>query len=203
MIVEDISDTKIETNKKILVPSLKWYQSKEYIYMTVDVSLAKDNGIKLFNKNIIFNVISGDIQYYLEFEFYKGYNLVDSKYFFTEKNVKIILKKNDNENWDRLTLNKNCYKNNIKIDWDLWVNEQSDDEDNKNANNYQQQIDFQRMMEGMGGIQNMQDMMGNMNLNDFENLPEQDEDNNENDDSNIENEEDERDEEDYCQECSN
>lgn len=202
MIVEDMSDRKIETNKKILIPSLKWYQSKEYIYMTIDVSLAKDNGIKLYNnKNIIFNVISGDIQYYMEFELYKEYDLVDSKYFFTEKNIKIILKKNNNENWDRLTLNKNCYKNNIKIDWDLWVNEQSDDEDNNETNNYQQQFDFQRMMQGMGGIENMQDMMGNMNLNDLENLPEQDE--NENDICNIENEENDGDEEDYCHECSN
>jgi hypothetical protein len=174
---------EIETIKKNILPILKWYQTNEYIYITFLVLNSVNNGIELKNENnIIFNVLSNNNLYYIEFELYDNIINNESKIIFNEKNVKFILKKNKNEDWERLTFQKNIYKNNIKIDWDNWINEQSVDEENNDTNN-NEEFNFQKMLQNMGGIQNMDNIMGNINTQDFNdnNYEDFDEDNNEDD----------------------
>lgn len=201
-------NVEIESTNKVLTPALRWYQNDEYIFITFEVVKCKDNGIKFIdNTSFSFNVMSdNNIQYFMEIQMYKNYVVDESNFNINEKTVKVIFRKENNENWERLTLQKNAYKNNIKVDWDNWVNEVSDEEDNNKNNNERnmegmgnQQFDFKKMMESMGGIQNMQDMMGGMNINDFV----QNEDSGDNDYT-IENDDslEETCEDEYCQDCN-
>jgi hypothetical protein len=142
------------------VPILKWYQSKDFIFINFEVFNSTDNGIYITDNNIIFNVLSNDKQYLMSFYLYNNIIVEDSKFSLEEKLVKMLLKKKDSESWIRLTKNRDVYKNNIQIDWNCWINDDSDDENEGRMSN--QQFDFQQMMQSMGGMQNMEDMYGNM-----------------------------------------
>ena len=100
----------------------------------------------------------------------------DSSYKIEEKCIKFILKKTNESKWDFVTKDRNIYKNNIKINWTEW----KDDDSESEADN--SQFDFQQMMQsmgGMGGMGDMSQMMQNMGGMDDED----DEDNEDNEDN--------------------
>jgi hypothetical protein len=142
---------------KVLIPTLKWHQNKDYLFLNFEVNNSKNEDIKLYEDKIFFYVRSIN-DYLMEFELNDLINVDESNYALEEKCVRVTLKKKEPKNWDFLTKDKNIYKNNIKINWAQW-NDDSDDEINDQFNN--SQFDFQKMMESMGGFGNMNNMMNN------------------------------------------
>lgn len=142
---------------KVLIPTLKWHQNKDYLFLNFEVNNSKNEDIKLYEDKIFFYVRSIN-DYFMEFELNNLINVDESNYALEEKCVKVTLKKKEPENWDFLTKDKNIYKNNIKINWAQW-NDDSDDEINDQFNN--SQFDFQKMMESMSGFGDMNNMMNN------------------------------------------
>ena len=145
--------------KQIYTPTLKWHQSKDYVYLIFEVHNSKNENILITNNSIYFNVISENNTYEMKFDLLEEIEKENSNYNITEKFVKVILKKVSSDNWKFLTKNRNIYKNNIKINWSEWVDE-SDEEDNKGGQNDQSQFDFQNMMASMGGMGGMGGMEG-------------------------------------------
>ncbi len=138
------------------IPTVKWHQSNGYIFLIFEVHNAQSNKIEINNNKIIFDVISNQIHYSINIELNKNIVKEESTYSIDEKSVKMVLKKECEESWNYLTKDKNQYRNNIKINWDLWMDDDSDPEENANyEDNMMQQFDFRKMMEGMGGIDGM------------------------------------------------
>ena len=138
------------------IPTVKWHQSNGYIFLIFEVHNAQSNKIEINNDEIIFDVSSNQIHYSINIELNKNIVKEESTYSIDEKSVKMVLKKECEESWNYLTKDKNQYRNNIKINWDLWMNDDSDPEENANyEDNIMQQFDFRKMMESMGGIDGM------------------------------------------------
>ena len=144
--------------KQVYVPTLKWHQSMDYVYITFEVHNSKNENIVITEHSIYFNVLSSDYNYEMNFELYDSIDKNSSKYTVDEKCVKVVLKKLSSDNWSFLTKNRNIYRNNIKVNWAEWV-DYSDDEESKEKD---PQFDFQKMMQSMGGMGNMEEMMKNM-----------------------------------------
>ena len=167
------------------IPTIKWYQIYNNVYFNLYIqNLSKDN-IQITNNK--FNLNINDYQ--MEFEFNDEINAENIEFKETEKYLSIVIEKINNEQWKHLTKN-NLYKNNIKVDWDHWFDEDAEDDEN-----VQEQMDFSQMMgggmPGMDGF-NMEEMMANMgnNEDDDEDNNEDDEDNNEDDEDDNEDDED-------------
>ena len=164
----------LETNKKI--PSIKWYQSDDEIYFSILIHNFNKNNIKI-NKNNFFLESSN---YKINFDFYQEIDEEDIKYKEFEKYLNITLKKINEGPWKYL-VKDNLYKNNVKVDWDKWYDEDMEDDESE--------MDFGNMMGGMpgmgdmmGGMPDMGDMMGEMP--DMEELEDNDDNNELNDDNN-------------------
>jgi hypothetical protein len=186
----------------------------------------KKNNIDIQTDKIIFDIQSNSTtNYYMSLELYDTIDIENSIYTIEEKYIKMDLVKINSLSWNSLLKDKNMYKNNIKVNWQNWDDsDDSDDDsdDNKNLNQSQyenqnqmngnQQFDFHKMMESMGGIGNMGEMLKNMNLgnseegnddeegNDEEGNDEEEHDEEGNDEEG--NDEEGNDEEDYCYDCN-
>ena len=176
-----ISNLQIE--KKTSIPTLKWYQSKEYVILNFEIYNGINPNIKINENNIEFQISSNDVEYNINFEYYEFIDIENSKYEIMDKCVKIILKKTSANQWTFLTNDKSIYKNNIKIDWNGWTDD-SDEE------THDQQFDFEKMMQnmkGMEGMEGMENMFGKNNYEqpdceDYEEDHEEDEEENEEED---------------------
>lgn len=175
-----ISNLQIKT--QICIPTVKWYQSKDYVIMNFEIYNGTNSNIKIHEDQIEFQIYSNDLEYVMNFNFFENIDLEQSKYEIMDKCVKVVLKKTSDNSWTYLSNDKNIYKNNIKIDWNGWTDD-SDDE-----NNNSEQFDFQKMMENMKGMGGMENIFGNSNFQKEECGEEEDENFEEEDDEEEENE---------------
>ena len=139
--------SEFSLEKQFFTPTIRWYQTKEYITLNVEVYDAKNEIVKIMADNISFYAISKENIYKIDFNLYDNINVEESKYTVNDKSIRIILKKISYINWNYLLKDKNCYKNNIKIDWNEWIND-LDEEETNDSN----QFDFQKIMESMKGM---------------------------------------------------
>jgi prostaglandin-E synthase len=165
------------TEKQVYIPNLKWYQDKDYVYLDIDAYNAVDFNLKIKDNNLNYSFVSNNNYYEMKFELFDNADHV--KYIDCKSSIKITLQKKNKEYWRNLTFEKNLYKNYIKLDWNKWIDEDSEEENNN--------FDFSNMMKNMGGMMNnnngnapfdFKQMMESMNTeeNDEENLEEIDED---------------------------
>ena len=144
----------LEVQKKI--PNLKWYQSENEVYFSILIHNFNKDNIKI-NKN---NFSLENSDYKISFDFFDEINDEDIEYKKFEKYLSVSLKKINEGFWKYLVKN-NLYKNNVKVDWDRWYDEDMEDDE--------PEMDFGNMMGGMpgmegmmGGMPGMEDMMGGM-----------------------------------------
>ena len=166
-------------NNNVYIPSLLWYQYGKKIIIDIKIMNYSKPNICICDNNINFSCMSNEKLYNIEFELFKS--ICNNNIQYNENNIKIILEKEEEEEWIQLTKVKNLYKNNIKINWSYWKTE--DDEDENTSSNF----DMSQMMQGMnGGGFNMEEMMKNMNQGNFENTGDNEEYNENEEESNEE-----------------
>ena len=139
------------------VPFLKWYQNKEYVIFDVYNEISKKDVVI---KDNCFNV--KNINYEMMFEFFDEINEENIEIKSDQIKIRIILEKKESKKyfWTYLSKN-NDYKSQIQVNWDKWVDE--DEENDEEPESNQQQIDFQQMMASMGGGINFDNMGDNVN----------------------------------------
>ena len=138
------------------IPIIKWYQIHNHIYFNIYVQNLTKESVIISNNKFSLN----NDNYSIEFDFIEEINHENIQFKETEKFLKIIIEKMNNDQWKHLA-KYNLYKNNIKVDWDNWFDEDAEDE--------QEEMDFSQMMGGMpgmegmmGGMPGMEGMMENM-----------------------------------------
>lgn len=167
--------------KKNLIPTVRWFQTKENIILNFEVYDCTEENINIKDNSIYFYALSKGFNYKIEFEFFENIDSNDSKYFINDKTVKVILKKTNNTKWNYLTKDNASFKNYIKIDWNEWIDDEDDEIENP-------EFDFEKIMAGMKGMGgNMFNNMGGENLEEDENLEENE---NSEEDENVETSED-------------
>ena len=147
----------MQSNNTNLIPSLVWHQNKESIFFVIELPETSEHNINISDEKLYFYALSNSKSYEMAFDFFENIDNEKSSYTIENKHIKFSLKKQESNNWLFLTKDKNVYRNNIKINWNAWV-----DEDEEEQPDLSQQMDFQRMMASMGGGMDMASMMGGM-----------------------------------------
>lgn len=95
----------------------------------------KNETIELSNESLLFKGTSGEKEYSVNIEFLNAVNAEGSTYKVLPRSVQMLLKKLPNEEdggdegfWPRLLKDKALEKNQVKIDWDRYVDEDEEEE---------------------------------------------------------------------------
>lgn len=148
----------------VLIPTSKWAENDDTIFLTIEVPDAKNTTITFTDDSVVYRSDQGDKKYALDFKLFKKIDPSTSKYAAKSRAAEIVLKKaTDSQGWwNRLLEDKNAYKGRIQIDWDLWHDE--DEEEEKAApqgfGDGGMGGGMGGMGGGMGGMGNMMNMMG-------------------------------------------
>jgi hypothetical protein len=137
------------------VPAFKWAENENDVFITIEVSDVKDGKVELKKKHLKFTGTSGTpkVTWLIDFELAGDIDDSKSTSAIKQRQVEILLKKDKEGFWKSLTssADKNKYKGRLKADWDLWRDE-DDDEEKKAAPDFG--------MGGMGGMPGMGGMGG-------------------------------------------
>ena len=137
------------------IPQFKWAEDGERIFLTIELQSATDVAVQLAPSHFTFHAKSGSppTPYSLDFELPKSIDPSASTWSVKGRQVEVVLVKAEDSQgwWNVLLKDKNLYKGRVKIDWDLWR-----DEDEEKA----LPDDFGGMGGGMGGMPGMGGMGG-------------------------------------------
>merc|ERR1712154_415346 len=149
----------------------KWAQRSDSLYITIALADVKDESIELTDTELHFKGTSEDKLYEVNIKFYQPIDSKnpDSTYKVLPRSVQMHVmkasqeKEDDDEEqfWPRLLEDKLLEKNQVKIDWDRYVDE--DEEDGGfDTSNLEGGMRMGGMpgMEGMGGMGGMGGMPG-------------------------------------------
>ncbi|XP_055331355.1 prostaglandin E synthase 3-like [Paramacrobiotus metropolitanus] len=138
----------METSGK---PPTSWAQRKDTVFISVLLEDVKDLKVNIEKENVYFSGKSGpDIKLYeMNFDLYSEVNPDESKYFLKDRQVDIVLRKNDAAApfWPRL-LKGSMKPGWLKTDFSRWRDEEDEaggDDDDENG------ADFQNLLHKMGG----------------------------------------------------
>ena len=134
-------------------PTLLWSQTPESVDITIRLPNIEEETVSCENNKFLFSCSSQSKNYRIEFDLDKSVEKVSyDKY---DNRIAIVLEKAEYEKWEFLTRVRGIYKNNIKIDWDKWEDEDSEGEEKPEAPS-----------SGFGGMDmdSMRQMMGGMNM---------------------------------------
>eukprot|EP00906_Rhabdomonas_costata_P022812 RCo032863 len=113
------------------IPPCKWAQNKDRIFLTIDVSDAKDATVSFEEKKVVFRgsgkVASGAAEFDTTINLNKEITPADCKHKVTDREIQVNLKKKESGFWERMTEEPSkVTKHWLSCDWSRWVDE--DDE---------------------------------------------------------------------------
>ncbi|GAB2287504.1 hypothetical protein Dimus_021879 [Dionaea muscipula] len=110
-------------------PSVKWAQRIDKLFITIELSDAKDVKVQLEPEGkFIFSATKGDIPYVVDTELLDKINLEESKYSVGLRSIVYSIKKAEDKWWGRLLKQEGKPPAFLKVDWDKWVDEDDDSE---------------------------------------------------------------------------
>lgn len=113
---------------------IKWAQRSDSVYLTIALPDVKDETINLSDEKLVFKGKSQDKEYEVDIEFFKPVDAKGSTYKILPRSVQMVVMKatkedgEDEEFWPRLLKDKALEKNQVKIDWDRYVDEDEEEE---------------------------------------------------------------------------
>lgn len=124
------------TTSKLNTAPIKWAQRSDSLYITIALQDVKDETINLSDTSLIFNGKSGGKEYAVNIEFFKPVDAKGSTYNVLPRSVQMVVMKGkpsdgedeDEEFWPRLLKDKVLEKNQVKLDWDRYVDEDEEAE---------------------------------------------------------------------------
>ena len=127
------------------------------------ISDVKDEKIVLTDTELKFNGKSNDKEYEVSIEFLKAVDAEGSTYKVLPRSIQMHILKKDKEEeefWPRLLKDKLLEKNQVKIDWDRYVDEDEEEEQGGfDMSNLEGGMGMGGMPPGMGGMGGMPGMV--------------------------------------------
>eukprot|EP00814_Leptocylindrus_danicus_P011729 CAMPEP_0116028138 /NCGR_PEP_ID=MMETSP0321-20121206/15187_1 /TAXON_ID=163516 /ORGANISM="Leptocylindrus danicus var. danicus, Strain B650" /LENGTH=211 /DNA_ID=CAMNT_0003501909 /DNA_START=78 /DNA_END=713 /DNA_ORIENTATION=- len=110
---------------------IKWAQRSDSLYITIALPDVKDENIQLEDGTLNFTGTSNSKPYTVAIEFFKPVSSEESTYKVLPRSVQMHVVKKDQEDefWPRLLKDKAKEKNQVKIDWDRYVDEDEEEEE--------------------------------------------------------------------------
>jgi len=131
------------------IPPFRWAENDKEVWVTIEIPTAKSTKLDLTESTLDFAATEDNKEYKLAFPLKGKIDAAASSFAVKDRAVEIRLVKAEEEQgwWNKLTPDAAKYKQHMKVDWDLWADE--DDEADKAPT-----ADF-----GMGGMGGMGGMM--------------------------------------------
>lgn len=118
-------------------PSVKWAQRSDVLFITIDLPDAKDVKLKLEPEGkFYFSATSGpeNLLYEVDFDLYDEVNVNESKASVGSRNIIYLIKKVESKWWSRLLKKEGKPPVFLKVDWNKWIDEDDEEEDESNVN---------------------------------------------------------------------
>ncbi|GLT77264.1 hypothetical protein SLA2020_488660 [Shorea laevis] len=135
-------------------PTVKWAQRSDVLYITVDLQDAQDVKLKLEPEGkFSFSATSGadKIPYEVDIDLYDKVDVNESKSSVGKRNICYLVKKAENKWWKRLIKQEGRPPVFLKVDWDKWVDEDEEHEQEKKLGSDMDFGDFDFSKLNMGG----------------------------------------------------
>lgn len=127
-------------------PLVKWAQTSDKIYVTVELPDANDVKLKLEPEGkFIFSAVKDGNPYEIDIELLDKVDVKESKYNIGMRHIVYVIQKAEKKWWSRLIKQEGKPPAFLKVDWDKWVDE---DEENEKSFDFGD-MDFSKL--GMGG----------------------------------------------------
>ncbi len=140
-----------------MIPTILWHQTPKHVHLLIDLKNITKEKIGIAKHNLTFSAYSSQKDYEITFELSNEVIPEDSAYTINENNAKIILTKKDISEWISLQKDKNLFKNNIKVNWDLWETEDDDEDLDQNMNSMMHQMGAMTGLNDIGPYGDLQD----------------------------------------------
>ncbi|RDX66479.1 hypothetical protein CR513_54746, partial [Mucuna pruriens] len=130
-------------------PSVKWAQRSDVLYITVELPDAQDVKLKLEPEGkFYFSATAGaeKISYEVDFDLFDKIDVNNSKASVGSRNICYLVKKAENKWWNRLLKQGGKPPVFVKVDWDKWVDEDEEEDNNPAAS----EMDFSDIDFSMG-----------------------------------------------------
>ena len=110
-------------------PEVLWAQSRERLYITIKIVDLKEQNIEILEKNVKFIGCNDKSNFDLNLKLCKHIVPEESKWSVKATGIEFSLRKDGDFFWNKLLEEK---YNNLRIDWNRWEEDDSDDEVNLN-----------------------------------------------------------------------
>jgi len=147
-----------EKDAKYKIPPFRWAEDKKDIFLTVELGDVKNGKVDITEEKFHFSGTKDD-NYQIDFAWNHEVNPKESTYAFKHREVEIKIRKKDTKADFWLLLYKKAekakFKTHCKCDWNLWRDEDDDDEAKPGMGDF-----GMGGMPGMGGMGGMPGMGG-------------------------------------------
>mmetsp|Transcript_41714 Transcript_41714/g.61259 ORF Transcript_41714/g.61259 Transcript_41714/m.61259 type:complete len:194 (+) Transcript_41714:107-688(+) len=124
------------TDTVINTAPIKWAQRSDSLYVTIALQDVSEETINISDEELHFKGKSGEKNYEVNITFFKPVNGKDSTYKVHPRSVHLHIMKEDIKDdgdedevfWPRLLKDKALEKNQVKIDWDRYVDEDEEED---------------------------------------------------------------------------
>ncbi|KAL8162044.1 hypothetical protein V2J09_013533 [Rumex salicifolius] len=111
-------------------PSVKWAQSSDKVFITVELPDAKDVKLKLEpNGKFAFSATKDGTPYEFDFELFDKIKVEESKHNIGVRSIVYAVQKEEKKWWSRLLKQEGKPPVFLKVDWDKWKLDMGGDED--------------------------------------------------------------------------
>ncbi|XP_057256142.1 putative ATP-dependent RNA helicase TDRD12 isoform X2 [Pezoporus wallicus] len=113
---KDVEDTTLH-QRQCFHPQIKWFQNEETVTVKVEIASTADHKCEFSKEKVIFSACSGDKFYLADMELHQRILAEKSTCVIKDKEVVIILVKEQKGSWCKLLKNKN---NHVSLDFEHW-----------------------------------------------------------------------------------
>lgn len=135
-------------------PSVKWAQSSDKLFITIELPDAKDVKLKLEPEGkFFFSAKSGadNLPYEIDMDLFDKVDVNESKANVGLRNICYLIKKAESKWWNRLLKQEGKPPVFLKVDWDKWVDEDEEQDSKPGADMDFGDFDFSNLNMGGGG----------------------------------------------------
>ncbi|KAA0031653.1 uncharacterized protein E6C27_scaffold139G004270 [Cucumis melo var. makuwa] len=135
-------------------PTLRWAQTSNRLFITIDLPDAQDVKLKLEPEGkFCFSAVSGaeKIPHEVDIDLYDKVDINESKASIGMRNIRYLIEKAEKKWWSRLLKQEGKHPVFVKIDWDKWIDEDEEKGDNSGNDMDFSSLDFSKLGLDPGG----------------------------------------------------
>jgi len=166
-------------------PSILWAQDRTHLFITLEIPDFNNQEILFTSTNVSIKGTSNEINYNLSIDLYNEIDSNNSSWVIKKNCIELKILKGKAYYWQKLTKVK---KNNIKIDWQRWKDEDDEEDDNRlltDFSNFKETLPEEFLNQNLDNFINLNSNEINDDLEIDDEIEEVNDNNSENNDDNL------------------